>query len=173
MLLGLQRMWTNLGTGREFFAVMDRHFRPEVSRTVGRPDIDFWRLVVLAVVKQALGYDYDHLVELANEHGGLRETLSHGARGFDDKKYRPRTLAYNFGHLIPGIACRAERRGGEGRSRCGGEFGRRAAACVVRLVHGRDRCANSDRCESSLGRGPERGAQCGDGERETRFGGMA
>jgi len=48
--------------------------------------MEMWRILVLAVLKQGLGCDFDRLQELANQHGAVRDMLGHGAKGLDDER---------------------------------------------------------------------------------------
>lgn len=47
---------------------------------------DLWRVLVLAILKQGLGCDYDRLQELANRRQTVREML-----GYSDGFYAERT----------------------------------------------------------------------------------
>ena len=83
ILRGLQLIRCDEGTRQELFALLEAHFRPGVDRGVGRPGMDIWRIVVLAVPEQGLGCDFDRLQELANQHRTVREMLGHGDNAFD------------------------------------------------------------------------------------------
>ena len=101
ILKGLQLIWCNEGTRQELFALLEAHFRPGVDRGVGRPGMDIWRIVVLAVLKQGLGCDFDRLHELANQHRTVREMLGHGDNAFDDFRYGRRLIMDNVALLSP------------------------------------------------------------------------
>ena len=77
VLRGLQYIYTNPQTRKELFELLEQEFLPEVSLHVGRPGMDIWRVVVLGVLKQGLGCDYDRLENLANNHSTLRQMLGH------------------------------------------------------------------------------------------------
>ena len=49
-------------------ALLDEHILPEADRTVGRPGMDLWQILVLGVLKQGLGCDLDRLHDLTNHH---------------------------------------------------------------------------------------------------------
>ena len=51
----------------DLFAV-DRQVRPGINLKMGRPGKDLWRELVLAILKQELGCDYDRWQELAHRH---------------------------------------------------------------------------------------------------------
>ena len=40
---------------------------PGVDRTVGRPGMELWQILVMGVLKQGLGCDFDRLQELVNQ----------------------------------------------------------------------------------------------------------
>ena len=65
------------------------------------PDLEMWRILVLAVLKQGLGCDFDHVRELANQHMTLREMLGHGPSYLDDERYDRRFLKDNVTLLSP------------------------------------------------------------------------
>ena len=67
---------------------------------MGRPGMDLWQILVLGVLKQGLGCDFDRLHDLTNHHGTIREFLGHG--DFDDKtRYEYQTVVDNVSLLTP------------------------------------------------------------------------
>ena len=54
--------------------------------------MELWRILVLGVVKPALGRDFDRLHELVNQHRTVREFLGHGAFSQDDTDQSQRTI---------------------------------------------------------------------------------
>ena len=54
--------------------------RPGINLKIGRSGVDLWRVLVLAILKQGLGCDYDRLQELTNWRQTLREMLGHSDR---------------------------------------------------------------------------------------------
>ena len=77
VLIGLQYIYVNTKTREELFSLLEKEFLAEVNFDVGRPGMDIWRVVVLGVLKQGLGCDYDRLHSLANNHSSLRGMLGH------------------------------------------------------------------------------------------------
>ncbi len=67
---------------------------------VGRPGMDIWRVVVLGVLKQGLGCDYDRLHELANNHNSLRRMLGHSNYS-GEYEYELQTIMDNVSLLEP------------------------------------------------------------------------
>ena len=81
-------------------ALLDEHILPEADRTVGRPGMDLWQILVLGVLKQGLGCDFDRLHDLTNHHQTIRAFLGHG--DFDDKtRYEYQTVVDNVSLLTP------------------------------------------------------------------------
>ena len=77
LLIGLQHLYTQEALRDRLFALMDEHFLPGINRKVGRPGMAMWSILVMAVVKQGLGCDFDRLHELANQHKTLRNFFGH------------------------------------------------------------------------------------------------
>ena len=86
VLKGLQHIWGEEALRARLFALLDEHILPEADRTVGRPGMELWQILVLGVLKQGLGCDFDRLHDLANHHATIRAFLGHG--DFVDKTRR-------------------------------------------------------------------------------------
>ena len=78
---------------------------PEVDRTVGRPGMELWRILVLGVLKQGLACDFDRLHDLANHHQTIRSFLGHSDFG-DETYYEYQTVVDNVSLLTAGVCCR-------------------------------------------------------------------
>ena len=70
-------MYTNPQPRQWIFSLLTEQVRPGVNLKVGRLGKDLWRVLVLAILKQGLGCDYDRLQELANRRQTVREMLGH------------------------------------------------------------------------------------------------
>ena len=100
VLKGLQHIWCDEELRERLFALLDEHILPEADRTVGRPGMDLWQILVLGVLKQGLGCDFDRLHDLTNHHATIRGFLGHG--DFDDKtRYEYQTVVDNVSLLTP------------------------------------------------------------------------
>ena len=100
VLKGLQHIWGDEALRARLFVLLDEHILPEADRTVGRPGMDLWQILVLGVLKQGLGCDFDRLHELTNHHDTLRAFLGHS--DFDDKThYEYQTVVDNVSLLTP------------------------------------------------------------------------
>ena len=81
------------------FALLDEFILPGINKKVGRPGMAMWSILVLGVVKQGLGCDFDRLHDLANHHTDLRQFLGHDFG--DQKLYQYQTLVDNVSLLNP------------------------------------------------------------------------
>ena len=110
--------------------LLEKHILPGTHRGVGRPGMEMWRILVLGVLKQGLGCDFDRLHNLANHHETVRAMLGHS--DFADKTHyelqtivdnvslmRPELLA-EVGRLVveSGHAVARKKPGGRLRGRC-------------------------------------------------------
>ena len=71
-----------------------------INPDVGRPGLQLWQVVVLAVLKQGLNCDCDRLAELASKHLDVRRMLGL-PEGFAERRFTQRTVARNVGLLGP------------------------------------------------------------------------
>ena len=61
VLIGLQAVWADGTTRAELFRLLDEHILPGRRRDTGRPGMDLWRILVMGILKQGVGYDFDRL----------------------------------------------------------------------------------------------------------------
>jgi len=99
ILRGLQHIYTTETLRENIFALLDKCIQPNIDRTTGRPGMTLWRILVCGVVRLDLNCDYDHLLELINQHNTLREMLGHGP--FDEHLYSLQSLKDNVRLLTP------------------------------------------------------------------------
>ena len=102
ILLGLQHLYSNQETRTALFALLEEHIGPGTDRGVGRPGMALWRILVMGVLKQGLGCDFDRVQELANQHRTVREFLGHGAFA-QDEVYQLQTIMDNVRLLTPAL----------------------------------------------------------------------
>ena len=100
VLKGLQHLYSNEETRAELFTLLEAHIRPGTDRKVGRPGMAMWRILVLGVLKQGLGCDFDRLHNLANHHETVRAFLAHGDFA-DESYYEYQTVVDNVCLLTP------------------------------------------------------------------------
>jgi hypothetical protein len=99
ILKGLQFVYTNLALRSAIFELLEAQVAPKVSKSVGRPGMPLWTILVCGVIRLDLNCDYDRLHELVNQHNSIREILGHGA--FSDVRYHFQTLKDNVALLTP------------------------------------------------------------------------
>jgi len=99
ILKGLQFVYSDAALRTAIFELLQRQVAPQVSKTVGRPGMTLWTILVCGVIRLDLNCDYDRLHELVNQHNTLREMLGHGA--FSDARYHVQTLKDNVSLLTP------------------------------------------------------------------------
>ena len=96
-------MYTNPQLRQRIFVLLTEQVRPSINLKMGCPGNDLWRELVLAILKQGLGCDYDRLQELANRRQTVREMLGH-SDGFNAERtshYQLPTLIDNVSLLRP------------------------------------------------------------------------
>ena len=108
LLIGLQDLCSDEDFRARLFGLMDEQLLPGVNRTVGRPGLEMWRILVMGVVKQGLGCDFDRLHELANRHRTLRRFLVH-ADMRDEHRYKYRMLVDHVSLLKSGLFVEADK----------------------------------------------------------------
>ena len=100
VLLGLQHLYSHEETREKLFSLLEEHILPGTNRNVGRPGMELWRILVMGVLKQGLGCDFDRVHELVNQHRTVREFLGHGAFSQGDT-YELQTIIDNVYLLTP------------------------------------------------------------------------
>ena len=88
ILPGLQGLYLNEVLREAVFKLLLDRFGEDRDLKVGRPGMELWTVLVLAVLKQGLGCDFDQLHEHANTHVVLRQLLGHS-------EFDPATYSYD------------------------------------------------------------------------------
>ena len=118
LLLGLQALWRDTEARDRVLGMLAEAHAADARPGTGRPGMNFWRIVVLGVMKQGLDCDFDQLTDLANHHDQIRDMLGHSQeRGLDGQRYSYRTIHDNVSLLT-------------------GELLGRINEVIVRLGHG-------------------------------------
>ena len=86
---GLQLVYTNPVLRSAIFDSLEAQVAAKVSKSVRRPGMPLWSILVCGVTRLDLNCDYDRLLELVNQHNSIREILGHGA--FSDVRYHFQT----------------------------------------------------------------------------------
>ena len=96
VLAGLQWMFINPEVNEAVFSILESKMGANRLR-MGRPGMDLWHILVLGVVRLALGCDYDRLEYLVHYDRLLREIM--GLEGsFDDdfgSTFQQKTISEN------------------------------------------------------------------------------
>lgn len=99
ILIGLQHLYLNAAVRDRVFSLLDQAMPESISRTKGRPGMHLWKILVLGVLRLNLGWNYDRLREMANQHVTIRAMLGHGT--YDAHEYKLQTIKDNVSLLTP------------------------------------------------------------------------
>lgn len=101
VLKGLQQIFITPELNQKIFSILEEKVCGNKKRT-GRPGMDLWHILVLAVVRHALDTNWDKLEDLANNHHTLRKILGVHAESFvidEDKIFGYQTILDNVSLL--------------------------------------------------------------------------
>lgn len=102
LLLGLQYIYTTVALRDKVFSILEQQIKPGTDKKNGRPGMELWRVLVLGVLRLNLNWDYDRLVEMANNHRTIRFMLGHSSFD-DDYEYKLQTVKDNVSLLTSEI----------------------------------------------------------------------
>ena len=119
VLKGIQHVYRDLKVRERLFALLEQHLlQPAGSATdaadgklnaaLGRPGMELWSILVLALLKQGINCDFDRLAELANKHLDVRRMLGLSDT-FCDWHFSYRTLVRNVSLLTPDLLAAVNR----------------------------------------------------------------
>ncbi len=94
ILQGLQYIYITDDLRQAVFEVLSDLLADDVDPQRGRPGMDIWQALVLATLRVNLNWDYDRLLEMANQHRTIRQMLGHGLFD-DDYEYKLQTIKDN------------------------------------------------------------------------------
>ena len=100
LLLGLQHLYCDEKLRSRLFALLEQHILPDSNRNVGRPGMELWNILVMGILKQGLGCDFDRLHQLVNHYSTIREFLGHTDL-WEKKRYEYQTIVDNVSLLRP------------------------------------------------------------------------
>jgi IS5 family transposase len=101
LLMGLQYIHRTTSI-REKVSEVLKQIVPKKSYESGRPGMDLWKILVLGTLRLNCNWDYDKVLEMANNHSKLREMLGHSKTDFDSQ-YALQTIRDNIVLLTPAI----------------------------------------------------------------------
>jgi hypothetical protein len=102
LLLGLQYIYTHVELRDKVFEILEQKIKPDTDNNNGRPGMELWKILVFGILRLNLNWDYDRLVEMANNHKTIRKMVGHGSFT-DDYEYKLQTLKDNVTLLTPEI----------------------------------------------------------------------
>jgi len=94
LLCGLQGIYCNREIREQVFEILKKIVPANIDLNNGRPGLDLWRIFVLGTLRLCCNWDYDKLMEIANNHKTLRQMLGHGIMD-QDFNYALQTLKDN------------------------------------------------------------------------------
>jgi hypothetical protein len=100
LLLGLQTLYRDDHLREKIFKILEGIVPKDTSKTTGRPGMELWKILVLGTIRLNCNFDYDKLLEIANEHRKVREFMGH----FDfNEQYALQTVKDNVSLLTPEV----------------------------------------------------------------------
>lgn len=86
VLKALQYIFVTSGLNEKVFSLLEKKIIADKKKT-GRPGMDLWHILVLAVVRHTLSTNWDRLEDMANYHELIRKIMGVHATAFieDDK----------------------------------------------------------------------------------------
>jgi len=102
ILIGLQAIYCNLEVREQVFEVLRGMIPATVDPNNGRSGMCLWKILVLGTVRLSCNWDYDKLMDIANNHKSLRLMLGHGCMD-DTYRYALQTLKDNLSLFTPDV----------------------------------------------------------------------
>ncbi len=100
LLLGLQAIYKDRPTRQKVFEILEQIVPDDIDTGNGRPGMDLWSILVLGTLRLNCNWDYDKLLEIANNHKTVREFLGHTIFEFGEQ-YALQTLKDNVSLFKP------------------------------------------------------------------------
>jgi len=102
LLQGLQQIHCNPTIREQVFKILEGIIPEDTDSDNGRPGMDLWKILVLGTLRLCCNWDYDKLMEIANNHRILRQMLGHGILD-QDYNYALQTLKDNVSLFTPEV----------------------------------------------------------------------
>jgi len=102
ILIGLQALFCDNQSRAEIFKLLEKLIPSNVNRKNGRKGMHLWKILVLGMIRLGCDWDYDKLLDIANNHRTLRLMLGHSEFG-DEYVYKLQTLKDNISLFTPEI----------------------------------------------------------------------
>jgi hypothetical protein len=100
LLMGLQAIYCDATVREQVFDALKDLIPKHVDPNNGRSGMDLWKILVLGTVRLSCNWDYDKVVDIANNHRTLRLMLGHGAVDHDCR-YALQTVKDNVSLFTP------------------------------------------------------------------------
>jgi len=102
ILIGLQALFCNHESRTKVFDLLEKLIPPNINPKNGREGMHLWKILVLGMTRLGCNWDYDKLLDIANNHKTLRLMLCHGGLS-DEYEYKLQTLKDNVSRFTPEI----------------------------------------------------------------------
>jgi len=102
VLMGLQSIYLNREVRKQVFEVLMDIIPDDVDINNGRAGMYLWKILVLGTLRLSCNWDYDKLLDMANNHRKLRMMLGHNAMDYDSV-YALQTLKDNISLFTPEV----------------------------------------------------------------------
>jgi transposase, IS5 family len=103
LLRGLQALYADREVRAKLFEALSGLVPANVDSNNGRKGMNLWNIFVLGTLRLNCNWDYDKLLEIANNHVLVRQMLCHGIME-EDYQYKLQTLHDNVSLFTPEIA---------------------------------------------------------------------
>ena len=102
ILIGLQALFCDIESRTKIFKILEKLIPSKVNPKNGREGMHLWTILVLGMIRLGCNWDYDKLLDIANNHKTLR--LMPGHSNFnDDYEYKLQTVKDNVSLFTPEI----------------------------------------------------------------------
>ena len=108
LLIGLQEIYCIRKVRDKVFSVLWDLIPEGIDQDNGRRGMDLWKILVLGTLRLSCNWDYDKLMDIANNHKTLRQMLGHSSV-HDDYYYPLQTLKDNLSLFTPEVLDRINR----------------------------------------------------------------
>jgi len=102
LLMGLQSICCNREIREQVFEVLMDLVPDDVDPNNGRSGMGLWKILVLGTLRLSCNWDYDKLLDIANNHRTLRLMLGHSAMDHE-YRYALQTLKDNISLFTPEV----------------------------------------------------------------------
>ncbi len=102
VLMGLQSIYCNRKIRDQVFELLMDLIPDDVDTCNGRSGMDLWKILVLGTMRLSCNWDYDKLLDIANNHRTLRLMLGHSAIDHESR-YALQTLKDNICLFTPEV----------------------------------------------------------------------